>query len=382
MRRTIFESEHDLFRESVRRFVAEEIVPNHERWEADGVVSRELFTRAAEKGLLAMQVPEAHGGAGLEDFRFNQIISEEVGWAAVAGSGLGLTTHNDICLPYFLELCNSEQRDRWLPGIADGSLITALALTEPGMGSDLAAMQTTGRRDGDEYVVDGSKTFITNGINADLIITAVKTDRTERHKGISLLVIERDMPGFERGRNLHKLGMHAQDTAELFFNEVRVPEANRLGDEGSGFGYMTANLAQERLSIALAGIGAARGALEITLEYVKERKAFGRRIGDFQASRFALAEMATEVQLATNFCAQAVLALNAGELTPEDAAMAKWWTTELQGRVTDRCLQLHGGSGYMLEYPIARLYADARISRIYGGTTEIMKEIVGRALVA
>ena len=253
-------------------------------------------------------------------------------------------------------------------------------MTEPGIGSDLASMAATARRDNGHYVVNGAKTFITNGINADLVITAVKTDPSERHRGISLVVIERGMEGFERGRNLDKLGMHAQDTAELFFNDVPVPVENLLGEEGKGFLYLVSNLAQERMSIAIAAVSSAQAAFDITLEYVKERTAFGQPVGSFQASRFALAEMKTEIELATVYVDQAVMALNAGELSPEDAAMAKWWSTELQGRVVDKCLQLHGGYGYMLEYPIARYYNDARITRIYGGTTEIMKEIVGRSL--
>ena len=380
MRRTIFEPEHKDFRESVRRFLAAEVVPNHERWEEEGLVPRELFAKAAEKGMLAMSVPEELGGAGVEDFRFNQIVVEEVAYAGVVGSGLGITLHNDICLPYFLAYCDEAQQARWLPGIADGSLITALAMTEPGIGSDLASMTATARRDDGHYVVNGAKTFITNGVNADLVITALKTDPSERHRGISLLVLERGMQGFERGRNLDKIGMHAQDTAELFFNDVHVPADNLLGEEGKGFLYLVSNLAQERLSIAIAGVAAAQAALDITLAYVKERTAFGQPIGSFQASRFALAEMKTEIELATVYVDHAVMALNADELSAEDAAMAKWWCTELQGRVVDRCLQLHGGYGYMLEYPIARAYADARITRIYGGTTEIMKEIVGRSL--
>jgi alkylation response protein AidB-like acyl-CoA dehydrogenase len=380
MRRTLFEPEHADYRESVRRFVAEEITPNHAAWERDGIVPRELFAKAAAKGMLAMQVPERYGGIGTDDFRFNQIVAEEVSVAGDAGSGLGITLHTDICLPYFTHFCNDEQRERWLPGIADGSLVTAVAMTEPEIGSDLAGLRTTAIRDGDEYVVNGSKTFITNGINADLVITAVKTDPSQRHGGISLLIIERGMEGFERGRNLEKVGMHAQDTAELFFEDVRVPVENLLGEEGQGFRYMTSNLPQERLSIAIAGVAAARGALDATIEYVKQRRAFGQPIGSFQNTRFALAESATEVELATAFCDQAVLALNAGELSPEDAAMAKWWSTELQGRVIDRCVQLHGGYGYMLEYPIARAFVDARVTRIYGGTTEIMKEIIGRSL--
>jgi alkylation response protein AidB-like acyl-CoA dehydrogenase len=380
MRRAIFESEHVDFRESVARFVAEEITPNHEQWEHDGIVPRDLFAKAATKGMLAIQVPEQYGGPGIDDFRFNQIVVEEVSVAGDAGSGLGITLHNDICVPYFLSLCSDEQRERWLPGIADGTLITALAMTEPEMGSDLAGLRTTALRNGDGFVVNGSKTFITNGINADLVITAVKTDPSQRHAGISLVIVERGMDGFERGRNLDKVGMHSQDTAELFFHDVHVPAENLLGTEGQGFRYMTSNLAQERLSIALAGVAAARGALAMTVDYVKQRHAFGQPIGSFQNSRFALAEMATEVELATAFCDQAVLAHNRGELSPEDAAMAKWYATELQGRVIDRCVQLHGGYGYMLEYKIARAFVDARVTRIYGGTTEIMKEIIGRSL--
>jgi long-chain-acyl-CoA dehydrogenase len=381
VKRTIFEAEHVDYRETVRGFLAAEVLPHHEQWEQDGIVPRELFAKAARQGLLAMAVPEAYGGAGVDDFRFNQIVVEEVAYAGVAGSGLGITLHNDICLPYFLAYCNEEQRARWLPGIADGSLITALAMTEPGIGSDLASMSATATRTDDEhYSVSGAKTFITNGINADLVIVALKTDPAERHRGISLLVIERGMEGFERGRNLQKVGMHAQDTAELFFADVPVPVANRLGEEGQGFRYLVANLAQERLSIAIAGVAAAQAALDWTLAYVKERQAFGKPLGSFQASRFALAEMKTEIELATAYVDQAVLALGRGELSAEDAAGAKWWCTELQGRVLDRCVQLHGGYGYMLEYPIARAYADARVTRIYGGANEIMKEIVGRSL--
>jgi alkylation response protein AidB-like acyl-CoA dehydrogenase len=298
----------------------------------------------------------------------------------VNAAGLGFTLHNDICLPYFLRYCDGPQRERWLPGIASGELITAIAMTEPGIGSDLASMATTSIRDGDTYVVNGSKTFITNGINADLVITAVKTDPSERHKGISLLVLERGMPGFERGRNLDKIGLHAQDTAELFFNDVAVPVANLLGVEGEGFLELVSNLPQERLSIAATAVAAARAAFDWTLEYVKERTAFGQPVGTFQNSRFVLAECATEIELAQTFIDRCVLALNAGALTAEEAAMAKWWCTELQKRVVDRCVQLHGGYGYMREYPIARAYADARITTIYGGTTEIMKEIIGKSL--
>src|SRR5450755_3628161 len=293
VRRNLFELEHVDYRESVRRFVAEEIVPHHEQWEGDRIVPRELFAAAGEKGLLAMQVPERYGGAGVEDFRFNQILSEEVSLAGVAGSGLGVTLHNDICLPYFLAFANEEQRARWLPGIADGTLITALGMTEPEIGSDLAGLRTSALRDGDTYVVNGSKTFITNGINADLVICAVKTDPSQRHKGISLVIIERGMEGFERGRNLDKVGMHAQDTAELFFSDVRVPADNLLGDEGGGFVALMQNLRRERVSIGTTALAGAEAVFEQTLEYCKQRQAFGRPIGSFQYNRFMLAEMAT-----------------------------------------------------------------------------------------
>ncbi|MEZ5215899.1 MAG: acyl-CoA dehydrogenase family protein [Ilumatobacteraceae bacterium] len=380
MQRTLFTAEHDMFRDSFRQFLEREAVPHYDEWEAAGIVDRELFAKAGAAGFLAIDVPEEYGGGGVKDFRYSVIIAEELQKAGVNSIGLGLTLHNDICIPYFLHQTNEEQRARWLPGICRGEQITAVAMTEPGIGSDLASMTTTAIRDGDHYIVNGSKTFITNGINADLVITAVKTDPSLKHAGMSLLILERGMEGFERGRNLDKIGMHAQDTAELFFTDVRVPVENRLGEEGQGFRYLVSNLAQERLSIAVTGVAAARQALEWTLEYVKERHAFGQPIGSFQNSRFELATMKTEVELGQTFVDQAALALNEGTLSVEDAAMAKWWATELQGKVIDRCLQLFGGYGFMTEYPIARAYADARITRIYGGTTEIMKEIIGRSL--
>jgi alkylation response protein AidB-like acyl-CoA dehydrogenase len=380
MERTLFSAEHEMFRDSVRRFVEAELVPHVERWEEAGIVDREVFTAAGANGFLGMAVPEEHGGGGVDDFRYNLVLGEEVQRAGVGAAGLGLTLHNDICLPYFLSLCTEEQKARWLPGICSGELITAIAMTEPAIGSDLASMTTTALRDGERYVVNGSKTFITNGINADLVVTAVKTDPSQRHAGMSLLVLERGMPGFERGRNLAKVGMHSQDTAELFFTDVEVPADNLLGEEGKGFAYLVTNLPQERLSIAAAGVSAARAALDWTLAYVQERTAFGQPIAAFQNTRFRLAEMATEVEIGQSFIDRCVLALGDGTLTAEEAAMAKWWCTELQGRVIDACVQLHGGYGYMTEYPVARAYADARITRIYGGTTEIMKEIIGRSL--
>jgi alkylation response protein AidB-like acyl-CoA dehydrogenase len=380
MERTLFEEEHDGLRASFRAWLDKEIVPNYLEWEAAGIVPHDVFVEAGKHGFVGMNLPEEYGGGGTDDFRYNQVIDEEIQMAGVGGAGLGMSLHNDICVPYFLAYCTEEQKQRWMPGIASGELVTAIAMTEPGIGSDLASMKTSAIRDGDSYVVNGSKTFITNGINADLVITAVKTDPSQKHKGMSLLILERGMEGFERGRNLEKLGLHSQDTAELFFTDVHVPAENLLGTEGEGFLQLVHNLPQERLSIAVAGVAAARAALGWTLDYTKERQAFGQPVGSFQNSRFALAEIATEVEVGQAFVDQCVLALNEHTLTAEEAAMAKWWTTELQKRVVDRCLQLHGGYGYMMEYPIARAYADARITTIYGGTTEIMKEIIGRSL--
>ena len=381
MERTIFSDEHLMFRDAFRRFIEKEITPHFLDWERDGIVPRSLFATAGANGFLALQAPESHGGGGTQDFRFNAIIGEELMYAGTGGAGLGITLHNDITLPYFLELTNEEQKQRWLPGICDGTLITAVAMTEPGIGSDLASMSTTAIRDGGHYVVNGSKTFITNGINADLVITAVKTDPSLKHKGMTLMVLERGMAGFDRGRNLDKIGMHSQDTAELFFADVHVPVENRLGEEGQGFALLVRNLAQERLSIAVAGIAASKAALDWTLDYTRTRQAFGQPVASFQNSKFRLAEIATEVEIGQVFVDRCIEQLNAGTLTVEEAAMAKWWCTELQKRTVDTCVQLHGGYGYMLDYPIARAYADARITTIYGGTTEIMKEIIGRKIV-
>ncbi len=383
MRRTLFEDLHEDFRASFRTFLEREVVGEEGRygqWEREGIVPRGVFEAAGRGGFLAMSVPERYGGAGADDFRLNLVIGEECQRSAVGSFGLGITLHNDICLPYFLRLADEPQRERWLPGIVSGELITALAMTEPGIGSDLAGMSATAIRDGDHYVLNGSKTFITNGINADLVIVAAKTDPRERHRGISLLIAERGMEGFERGRKLHKLGQHAQDTAELSFEDVRVPAENLLGQEGEGFIHLVSNLPQERLSIAASAVAAAEAALDWTLEYVRERQAFGQPIGSFQNSRFTLAQLHSEVQVARVYLDNCVVALDAEDLSAEDAAGAKWWCTELQGRVVDACLQLHGGYGYMLEYPIARAYADARVTRIYGGANEIMKEIIGRSL--
>ena len=380
MKRTLYAEEHEALRESFRSWLDKEIVPHEIEWNEVGIVPRTVFSDAGSHGFLGFDVPEEFGGGGMPDFRFNTIIDEEIQLSGAGSSGLGISLHNDICVPYFLKYCTKEQRERWLPGIASGELITAIGMTEPGIGSDLGSLATSAIRDGDRYIVNGSKIFITNGINADLVITAVKTDPSQRHKGISLLIMERGLEGFERGRNLDKIGLHSQDTAELFFNDVSVPAENLLGDEGNGFAMLVDNLPQERLSIAVAGVAAAKAALEWTLEYVKERTAFGQSVGSFQNTRFVLAELATEIDVAQAYVDNCTLALNVNDLTAEDAAKAKWWCTELQKRAVDSCLQLFGGYGYMVEYPIARAYKDARVTTIYGGTTEIMKEIIGRSL--
>jgi alkylation response protein AidB-like acyl-CoA dehydrogenase len=374
----LYEAEHEAFRAMVRDFLGKEVVPHHEAWAEAGIVDRSVWLKAGEQGLLGMDVPEEYGGGGVKDFRYNAILAAEV--SRVGASGLGFGLHNDVVAPYLIDLCTDEQKARWLPGFVKGQIITAIAMTEPGAGSDLQGLQTTARRDGDEWVLNGSKTFITNGINADLVIVVARTDPDAGARGFSLLVVERGMPGFERGRNLDKIGLKAQDTAELFFDDVRVPAANLLGTEGHGFFHLMNNLPQERLSIAAVAVAASRLILDLTVDYCKSRTAFGRPIGKFQNTRFELAEMHTEVTIAETYLEKAILEHNAGRFTVEDAAMAKWWTTELQKRVVDRCLQLHGGYGYMLEYPVARAYLDSRIQTIYGGTTEIMKEIVGRSL--
>jgi alkylation response protein AidB-like acyl-CoA dehydrogenase len=327
-----------------------------------------------------MAVPERYGGPGVEDFRFNVVVGEEAALAEVGGFHLGLTLHNDVCVPYLLAYATEEQRERFLPAVASGETILAIAMTEPASGSDLAGIRTTALRSGDHYVLNGAKTFITNGINADLVIVAAKTDPSERHRGLSLLLVERGMDGFERGRNLDKIGQHSQDTAELFFNDVAVPAANLLGVEGEGFRYLVSNLAQERLSIAIGALANARGGFAHTLEYVRGREAFGQPISSFQNTRFQLAECHAEIEVLQSYLDRCVEALCAGELSPQDAAIAKLWCTEVQGRVLDRCVQLHGGYGYMAEYPVARAWADARATRIFGGTNEIMREIIGRSL--
>ena len=378
MERTLFEPEHDLFRESFRKFLEQHVAPHHEQWEHDGIVDRAVWLEAGKQGFLGMAVPEEFGGGGVEDFRYNAIITEE----ATRGqySGLGFTLHNDVIAPYLLGLANEEQKRRWLPGFCSGEIITAIAMTEPGTGSDLQGIKTRAVKDGDDWILNGAKTFITNGINSDIVIVVAQTDPEKGALGFSLLVVERGMAGFERGRNLDKLGLKAQDTAELSFTDVRVPGKNLLGTEGQGFIHLMQNLPQERLSIAVVAAAAMQASLDMTVQYVRDRKAFGKPIGAQQNTRFVLAELATKTTAVRVFVDRCIELLNQNKLTVEEAAMAKWWSTEEERDLINRCLQLHGGYGYMREYPIAKAYMDARVQTIYGGTTEIMKEIIGRSL--
>jgi len=377
-RPSIYEQEHEDFRATARAFLAKEVTPYHDAWEEAGQVDREVWTKAGAAGLLCFDVDEEYGGAGAKDFRFNVVLTEELSRAGA--SGVGFPVHNDVIVPYISHLANDEQKRRWLPGLVSGELISAIAMTEPGAGSDLQGIRTTAVDKGDHYVLNGSKTFISNGILSDLVVVVARTDPDAGHQGISLLVVERGMAGFERGRNLDKIGMKAQDTAELFFDNVEVPKANLLGPEGSGFVSLMQNLPQERISIAAIAVAASELVLELCLDYAKTREAFGKPIGSFQHNRFLLAEMATEVHIARVFLNDCVLRLNAGEVDTALASMAKWWTTELQTKVVDRGVQLFGGYGYMTEYPIAKAFVDSRIQTIYGGTTEIQKEIIGRML--
>ncbi len=378
MQRDIFTADHDAFRDMVRAFIAKEVLPHHDQWERDGKVSREVWLAAGAAGLLGIDVEEKHGGGGNDDYRYYLVLNEEM--MRAGANGPGFSVHNDINGQYLKRLLNTEQAERWLPGYCTGELITAIAMSEPGAGSDLQGIRTTAVRDGEDYVLNGQKTFISNGQLADLVIVVARTDQAAGHRGISLLMVERGMPGFERGRNLNKVGMHAQDTSELFFSDVRVPAANLLGAEGGGFIALMQNLPRERVAIGTAALASAEAMFGLTLEYCKQREAFGRPIGKFQHNRFVLAEMATELAVARAFTDKAVLEHNAGRLSNEDASMLKWWDTELCQRIVDRCVQLHGGYGYMLEYPVARAYLDGRAQTIFGGTTEIMKEIIGRGL--
>ncbi len=377
-RPSILEQEHEDFRAVARAFLEKEVTPFHEQWERDGIVDREVWRKAGERGLLCFDVEEAYGGAGIRDFRYNMVLAEEA--ARAGASGPGFAVHTDIIVPYISSLGTDDQKQRWLPGCVSGDLVTAIAMTEPGAGSDLQGIRTSAVDAGDHYVLNGSKTFISNGILSDLVIVVCRTDPEAGHQGISLLVVERGMEGFERGRNLDKMGLHAQDTAELSFTDVRVPKENLLGAEGSGFVSLMENLPQERISIGCIAVAAVEHVLDLCLAYAREREAFGRPIGAFQHNRFVLAEMATEAHIARVFINDCVLRLNAGEVDTTLASMAKWWTTELQKRVVDAGVQLHGGYGYMNEYPISKAYTDSRVQTIYGGTTEIQKEIIGRML--
>ena len=380
MRRDIFGAEHEAFRLVVRAFIEREVVPAYPGWEQAGEIPREFFGQLGELGVLGMAIPEKYGGAGQVDYRYNVVLQEEAARALVT---LGtVRTQLDVILPYFLELADDSQRGRWLPGLAAGELLTAIAMTEPETGSDLAGMRTRAVRDGQGYVLNGAKTFITGGLLADLVIVVARTsaDESDRRAGLTLLVVEDGMPGFVKGRKLDKLGCKVQDTGELSFTDVRVPVANRLGAEGEAFRYLRHSLVRERICIAVGSVSQARAAVAATVQYVSARKVFGTTVSSFQNTKFELAACATEVEAGQALLDRALAELIAGRLDGVGAAQAKLFCTEMQARVVDRCLQLFGGYGYMLEFPIARLYADARVTRIYGGTSEVMKSIISKSL--
>ncbi|GAA4534596.1 acyl-CoA dehydrogenase family protein [Mycobacterium paraffinicum] len=374
-----YTEEHRQFRALVREFVQRVVVPAHERAETRGQWDRSLFIEAGKLGLLGFSVPEQLGGPGVNDFRYNAVVIDELQRAGAAAEAIAFTLQNDVVLPYLTDLATPEQQRRWLPGVVTGETVLGIAMTEPGTGSDLAGIRTAAVRDGDHYVVNGAKTFISNGQCGDLFVVAVRTS-SDRHKGLSLLVVDADTPGFSRGRNLDKIGLHAQDTSELTFTDMRVPAADLLGDEGAGFYQLMQNLPQERLALGVGAVAAAEAILAETLEYVRGRKAFGTPIAGFQHSQFVLAEVATEIDVARTYLDDCLAQHLTGELTAARAARLKWWTTDLQVRTADRCLQLHGGYGYMREYAVARAFVDARIQTIYGGTNEIMKTIVAKDL--
>ena len=377
--RTLYDSDHDMFRDSLRKFIQAEGMPNHEQWEKDGMVSDEIWLKAGEQGFLCPMVPEEYGGVGT-DFLYNCIVNEEIGRSGC--TGLGWTLHNDITVPYIVRYGSEEQKKKYLPRCISGELITAIAMTEPGAGSDLQGTKTTAVPDGDHYILNGSKTFITNGQKAGLVIVVAKTDTNAGSKGISLFLVEADLPGFSKGKNLNKLGLKAQDTSELFFQDVKVPKENLLGEEGRGFIYLMQDLPQERLSIAVGAVANARAILEATVDYTKERKAFGTTIASFQNTQFKLAELIAEVDCAEVYTDRCTELLLEDKLDTVTASKAKLLTTDLQCKVADECLQLFGGWGYMWEYPVCRAFADSRIQRIYGGTNEIMKLIISRDLMA
>jgi len=375
-RRTVFTADHDLFRDQVRRFFEREMIPHLDRWEVQGIADRDFWTKSGAAGLLCPTVPEAYGGLGL-DFGFNAVIDEELGYA---GSSAGISLHSDIVAPYIVAYGSEEQKQRWLPRMISGETPTAIAMTEPAAGSDLQGIRTTAVKDGDDYVLNGSKTYITNGQHAELVIVVAKTDPAEGAKGTSLILVESDRPGFARGRNLDKIGLHGQDTSELFFQDLRVPRSNLLGAEGMGFAYLMNQLPQERLAIAIGAQAAAQRAFDEAVRFTRERKAFGRTVFEFQNTRFTLADLAAKLQAGWAHLDWALARHNAGRLTAGEASAAKLWHTELQWEVCDASLQLHGGAGYMNEYLIARLWRDARVTRIFGGTNEIMKEVIAREI--
>ena len=376
-RRAIYEPEHELYRQQVRRFFADEVMPNIAQWEADGIVPREAYRKAGAAGLLCPCTPEQYGGAGA-DFRYMCVVDEELGYTGQAS--FTIQTHTDIISAYLESLGSEAQKQHWLPRMVRGETIGAIAMTEPHAGSDLKAMRTTARRDGDDYVISGSKTFITNGINADLVIVACKTAPELGAKGVSLILVEGDRPGFRRGRRLSKMGMKASDTAELFFDEVRVPVANLLGEENRGFAQLMHEIPRERLSIATVSMGAAQKAFDITVQYVKDRQVFGQPLMDFQNTQFKLAELKTQLHVAWAYLDQCIRRQMDDVLTTDEAACAKLFNTELQCRMVDDCLQMHGGWGYMAEMPISRMYVDARVRRIAGGSSEVMKMLIARGL--
>ncbi|WP_037602303.1 acyl-CoA dehydrogenase family protein [Streptacidiphilus rugosus] len=379
MQQHLLDPEHRDFVAAVRTFIAREVAPHHESWERAGLVDRSVWAAAGRAGLLGFDVAPEFGGGGTDDIRYPVLLAEEL--IRAGATGLGFALHNDVVAPYLNRLATPEQQHRWLPGFCSGELVSAIAITEPAAGSDLQALTTSAAPDGDAYVLTGTKTFVTNGVHADLVIVAARTHPADRLRGgLSLLVVERGMPGFERGRPLEKIGRHAQDTAELFFDEVRVPAANLLGRPGRGAQHLNEHLQRERLSIAAAAVAGAETVFAETLEYCRTRTAFGQPIGSFQHNRFELAEMSTEIEIARGYVDQCLLDHNAGRRDAVTAARAKWWTTDLQKRVVDRCLQLHGGYGYMREQSVARAFVDTRMMPIYGGTNEIMKELIGRSL--
>ncbi|SCX33386.1 acyl-CoA dehydrogenase family protein [Mycolicibacterium fluoranthenivorans] len=382
MKRSLYEADHEAYRETVREFLAREVVPHQHDWDRDRWIDRSVFARAAKSGIYALQIPEEYGGASEADYRYRMVVCEEIARINALSFGLTVSLQDDLVLHYLLDLTNDEQKARWLPGFAAGELIGALAMTEPGAGSDLRGIRTTARLDGDNWILNGQKTFISSGIMSDVVVVAARTNPDGGSNALSLFVVERDTPGFERGRKLDKVGLPAQDTSELYFRDAVVPAQNLLGEAGKGLQYLMSHLPRERLGVTAKAMATTRAIFDMTVEYCQSRQAFGGPLTDKQHVRFELAEMSTEIDIAEAYTDRSVLAYNAGELTPVDAAKGKWYLSELQKRVIDRCLQLHGGYGYMLEYPVARAYLDTRIQTIYGGTTEIMKEIIGRDIAA